>query len=142
MRSWHSSRTWFEWIIKKVLMFKSLLSLYKSKKSALSENTILVFGKMRINFICIFFASVQTTKNTQAHHKSGYGKYVADDVEKVSVRTISGPKIGPGSDQLMISYWSTDRLASLNTSVPSELFLRKSADWWTDARKYYQKKNV
>ena len=78
-------------------MFKSLLSLYKSKKVARSENTILTFRKMQINFFCIFFASVQATKNTQAHHKSGFGKYVADDVEKVSVRSISGPKIFPGS---------------------------------------------
>ena len=35
--------------------------------------------------ICIF--AVQANKNIAAHHRNGFGKYVADDKAKVSVRS-------------------------------------------------------
>ena len=97
VHSWHSLRTWFKWIIKNFWCSNLCYRCIKAEKSSPVWNTILVFEKMRIKFVCIFLASVQATKNTQAHHKSGFGKYVADDVQKVSVRSISGPKIFPGS---------------------------------------------
>ena len=37
--------------------------------------------------ICIFVFAIQGDKNIQAHHRNGFGKYVADDKAKVSVRS-------------------------------------------------------
>ena len=44
---------------------------------------------MRSIFIklCIFIFAVEAAKDIAAHHKTGSGKYVADDKAKVSVRS-------------------------------------------------------
>ena len=44
---------------------------------------------MRSIFIklCIFIFAVEAGKNIAAHHRTGSGKYVADDKAKVSVRS-------------------------------------------------------
>lgn len=109
-----------------------------------SWNHIFYLSEMRISksfylstlcYICIL--PIEAKKDQAAHHQTGFGNYVADDQNKVSVRFI-----GQMADCLSVKVSNHIWTRGKYTFNSDQFHLRKSVACWIVARKYYRKKNA